>query len=49
MLLRFEDSAYLNQWVNFRKPKISDMEYDEENKEHFIDTGICRLYINLNF
>ena len=44
MLLRFEDHAYLNQWMNFRKPKISDMEYDEMLKYHYIHTGICYIY-----
>lgn len=44
MLLRFEDSAYLNQWVNFRKPKISDMEYDKKLKLHYMHTGICYIY-----
>lgn len=25
ILLRFEEKAYLNQWMNFRKPTLKDM------------------------
>lgn len=45
-LLRFEEWAYLKQWLNFRKPKLSDMEYDEELDTLVMDCGLGLLSIN---
>lgn len=46
MYLRFEDKVYIRQWMNFRKPTLKDMSYDEETKTLYMDCGICRLSIN---
>lgn len=46
MVLRFEDAAYIRQWMNFRKPTLKDMDYDKETGQFYIDCGICRLSIN---
>lgn len=46
MTLRFEDKAYIKQWMNFRKPTLKDMSYDKESGTFYIDCGICRLSIN---
>ena len=43
MILRFEDKAYIRQWMNFRKPTLKDMVQDDG---FYIDCGICRLTIN---
>lgn len=43
MLLRFEDEAYIRQWMNFRKPTLKDM---IQKDGIYIDCGICRLTLN---
>ena len=43
MILRFEDRAYIRQWMNFRNPTLKDMVQDDG---FYIDCGICRLAIN---
>lgn len=51
-MLRYEDKAYIRQWMNFRKPTIKDMTcaYDSEvgQRMYYIDIPPFRLTLNLN-